>query len=113
MLHAEVFEHRDTGRRRDPARLGAHQRLVDAPVAVDESLVHEHARHGGDEPRISVTLGSITIIARPGSAAIALSVVRAWGMPWEIHGFLAEPDAGRLSVADPCTPPRWLPCPRP
>ena len=32
--------------------------------------------------------GSITIIERAGSLAIAFSVVRAWGMPWLIHGFL-------------------------
>ena len=42
---------------------------------------------------VSVTRGSITIIARPGSAAIALSVVRACGMPWEIHGFLPTKNA--------------------
>ena len=37
---------------------------------------------------VSVRRGSMTTIERAGSLAIALSVVRACGMPWLSHGFL-------------------------
>ena len=53
--------------------------------------------------------GSITIIDRSGSLAIALSVVRACGIPWLIHGFLPTNSATSQCSNSPRTgvPSMW------
>ena len=52
---------------------------------------------------VSVTRGSMTTIDRSASLAIAFNVVRAWGMPWLIHGFLPMKNATSHSSNSPRT----------
>ena len=52
---------------------------------------------------VSVRRGSMTIIDRSGSLAIAFSVVRACGMPWLIHGFLPTNSATSQCSKSPRT----------